>query len=137
MLARVEAHRLASRRSQNHTGHDGPRADVWSLGCLALECGVGQGAFESLWLPKYTRFFEAATPSSFGGDEARRFKDALALTVAAAAGGGGDDTGDALHARLAAAEAVAAAVVGCLALDPAARPSAALARDSLAAAYGV
>ena len=40
-----------------HTNYDGAAADVWSLGCIALELLRGHEDFYTVWLPSYSHNF--------------------------------------------------------------------------------
>ena len=54
----------------DESGYDGPRADAWSLGCLALECAGGSELFTREWFSAYRDFFRARPRDVRRADEA-------------------------------------------------------------------
>ena len=115
-------------------GYDGPPADVWSAGVLALEVLVGTPDFDALWFVAYNTEYKRGTlmqdrRADDGADVHANFCGVLAPVVAALADGA--TALGALVARHAANAEVAGACRAMLRLDPSARPTAAAVRDGL------
>ena len=115
-------------------GYDGPPADVWSAGVLALEVLIGTPDFDALWFVAYNTEYKRGTlmqdrRADDGADVHANFCGVLAPIVDALADGA--TALGALVARHAANAQVAGACRAMLRLDPAARPTAAAIRDGL------
>ncbi len=115
-------------------GYDGPPADVWSAGVLALEVLIGTPDFDALWFVAYNTEYKRGTlmqdrRADDGADAHAHFCGVLAPIVDALADGA--TALGALVARHAANAEVAGACRAMLRLDPSARPTAAAVRDGL------
>ena len=115
-------------------GYDGPPADVWSAGVLALEVLIGTPDFDALWFVAYNTEYKRGTlmqdrRADDGADVHAHFCGVLAPIVDALADGA--TALGALVARHAANAEVAGACRAMLRLDPSARPTAAAVRDGL------
>lgn len=115
-------------------GYDGPPADVWSAGVLALEVLIGTPDFDALWFVAYNTEYKRGTlmqdrRADDGADVHANFCGVLAPIVAALADGA--TALGALVARHAANAEVAGECRAMLRLDPSARPTAAAVRDCL------
>ena len=115
-------------------GYDGPPADIWSAGVLALEVLIGTSDFDALWFVAYNTEYKRGTlmqdrRADDGADVHAHFCGVLAPSVDALADGA--TALGALVARHAANAEVAGACRAMLRLDPSARPTAAAVRDGL------
>ena len=115
-------------------GYDGPPADIWSAGVLALEVLIGTSDFDALWFVAYNTEYKRGTlmqdrRADDGADAHAHFCGVLAPIVDALADGA--TALGALVARHAANAEVAGACRAMLRLDPSARPTAAAVRDGL------
>ena len=115
-------------------GYDGPPADIWSAGVLALEVLIGTSDFDALWFVAYNTEYKRGTlmqdrRADDGADVHAHFCGVLAPIVDALADGA--TALGALVARHAANAEVAGACRAMLRLDPSARPTAAAVRDGL------
>ena len=115
-------------------GYDGPPADIWSAGVLALEVLIGTSDFDALWFVAYNTEYKRGTlmqdrRADDGADVHAHFCGVLAPSVDALADGA--TALGALVARHAANAEVAGACRAMLRLDPSARPAAAAIRDGL------
>ena len=115
-------------------GYDGPPADIWSAGVLALEVLIGTSDFDALWFVAYNTEYKRGTlmqdrRADDGADAHAHFCGVLAPSVDALADGA--TALGALVARHAANAEVAGACRAMLRLDPSARPTAAAVRDGL------